>query len=286
MKMKFVALALTMAAPMAAQAAQYSTYADSPGVAVGFAEEVVTYNPGPGAFGVGANQPDVLGEPNGTSLSLGKKGDVTLKIGPNALKADGSSMIDLYVYEAGWWDSFDVYLSANGTTFTKLTPTTNARAARNTGSWVGFNIDGQVDSLLSYPYVKIVDTSNSTSTVPGTDGADIDGIMITSAASPVGNYVMHDTDMLGGNTYNLYQDGDTGAVGVKVITTQGAVAYIPFSDDDTLEPIALSVQSDVNNDGTNDLNVLVSRKADNAQLNIYRSLDGTLIRTIDNSAVK
>jgi len=46
------------------------------------------------------------------------------------------------------------------------------------------------------------------------------------------------------------------------------------------------VQSDVNGDSVNDIDVLVTRKSDNAQLNIYRDFNGALIKTIDNSAVK
>ena len=284
--MKKLILALACLASAAAHAEKYSTYTDTPGTAVGFATAVAEYNPGPGAFGDGAVQNNALGAPDGNYLSLGRLGNAVFKLGPNALKASGTSAIDMYVYEAGWWDAFDVYISANGVTYTKLTPTTLSKASGGTGSWVGFNIDGQVDSVLSYPYVKIVDTGGNTSTIPGTDGTDIDGIMITSAAAPVGNYVMHDTDMSNGSTYNLYQDADNGAVGVKVITREGAVSYVPFSADNSLTPLALSVQSDVNGDSQNDIEVLVNRKSDNAQLNIYRSQNGTFIRSIDNSAVK
>ena len=97
---------------------------------------------------------------------------------------------------------------------------------------------------------------------------------------------MYDTDMYQGKTYNLYQDKDSGAVGVKVITATGAVSYVPFSSDGSLLPIAVSVQSDVNGDSINDIDVLVTRKSDNAQLNIYRDFSGALIKTVDNSAIK
>lgn len=207
-------------------------------------------------------------------------------MGPNALKANGTSAADLYVYEGGWWDSFDVYISSNGVSYTKLTAATTSKASAGTGSWLGFNIDNQVDTLLSYPYVKVVDTSGSTSTVPGTDGADLDGVMITSAANPVGNLVMYDTDTLGGTTYNLYQDAETGGIGVKMVAPSGAVSYVPFSRDSTLVPVALSVQSDVNGDSVNDLDVLATRKSDGVQLNIYREQTGALVKTIDNSAIK
>ncbi|MBV8875236.1 MAG: hypothetical protein JO014_21265 [Metakosakonia sp.] len=86
---------------LSAHAEKYLTYPDSPGTAVGFATQVVSYNPGSGA--------------------------------------SGNSALP--------------------------------KSAFSTGSWLGFNIDSQVDPLLSYPYVKIVDTSNSSSTVTGTDGS-------------------------------------------------------------------------------------------------------------------
>lgn len=285
--MKKFILALACLVSLAAHAEKYGTYKEAPGTAVGFATSVVNYTPGPGASGEGAVQSYALGEPDGAkSLSLGRLGSAVLTVGPNALKADGTSAVDLYVFESGWYDSFDVYLSANGVDFTKLAVTTSAKASAGTGSWLGFNIDGQVDPVLSYPYVKVVDTSNKTSSIPGTDGADIDGVMITSAAVPVGNYVMYDTDMYNGATYNLYRDADTGAVGVKVISSTGAVSYVPFSTDDTLTPVALSVQADVDGDAANDLDVLATRNSDGAQLNIYRDLSGTLIKTIDNSVHK
>lgn len=284
--MKKLILALACVLSVSAYAEKYSTYAQAPGTAVGFATSVVAYNPGPGASGIGAIQSNALGAPDGSSLSLGKKGSVVLKVGPEPLVANGTSAADLYVFEAGWYDSFEVHISADGVNYTKLTATSSAKASGGSGSWLGFNIDSQVDTVLAYPYVKIIDTSNSTSTVAGTDGADIDGVMITSAANPIGNYVMHDTDMHNGITYNLYRDADTGVVGVKVINSNGVASYIPFSTDDTLTPIALSVQSDVNGDAVNDLDVLVTRNADNVQLNIYRDLSGALIKTIDNSLIK
>ncbi|WP_308907642.1 hypothetical protein [Pseudomonas canadensis] len=284
--MKKIIMALACLASVTANAETYSTYPESPGTAAGFVTSVVEYNPGSGAYGDGAIQSNVLGAPNGNYLSLGKLGNAVFKVGPNPLKADGTPAIDIYVYEAGWWDSFDVYISANSVSYTKLVPTTTAKASGGSGSWVGFNIDGQVDTALSYPYVKVVDTSSNPSTIPGTDGADIDGIMITHAAAPTGDYVMYDTDMYQGKTYNLYQDKDSGAVGVKVITATGAVSYVPFSSDGSLLPIAVSVQSDVNGDSINDIDVLVTRKSDNAQLNIYRDFSGALLKVVDNSAIK
>lgn len=284
--MKKCIFALACLLSLSAHAEKYLTYADSPGTAVGFATQVVSYNPGSGASGNSALPKSAFGAPDGTLVSLGKSGNIVLQFGPNALKADGTSAADLYVYEGGWWDSFDVYISTDNVTYKKLTATTSAKASGGTGSWLGFNIDSQVDPLLSYPYVKIVDTSNSSSAVTGTDGADIDGVMMTSAVSPVGNYVMYDTDAADGSVYNLYQDADTGAVGVKVIAENKTVSYIPFSSDDTLEPIALSVQSDLNGDAMKDINVLVKRKADNAQLNITRARDGSLIGIVDNSVTK
>lgn len=272
--------------PTSIFAEKYLTYAESPGAAVGFANSVVTYTPGSGASGSGVIQDSVLGAPDGNYLSLGKKGSVVVRIGPNALKADGTTAVDLYVYEGGWWDSFDVYVSSNNVDFTKLTVTTSNKSSGGTGSWLGFNLDSQVDRLLSYPYVKIVDTSNSTSTVTGTDGADIDGLVITSAAPSIGNYMIYDTDSLNGSIYNLYKDRDKGAVGVKIIGANGAVSYIPFSDDGTLEPIALSVQTDLNGDSANDVEVLVTRKSDNTQLNLIRDMGGSLLKVIDNGVIK
>ena len=291
--MKKLILIAGLIASFSSFAEKYTTYAETPGVAQGFATNVVSYSPGAGASGAATTQSRILGAPDDTndgtaskSLSLGKKGNVVVQVGPNALKADGTTANDLYIFESSWWESFDVYVSTDNVTFTKLTPTTQSIATSGKGSWLGFDIDGQVDPYQAYPFIKIVDTSNSTSTVPGTDGADIDAVVIMSAVTPAGNNIYYDTDATNGSIFNLYKDADTGAVGVKVIRADNSVYYIPYSADDSLEPVALSVQTDFNSDSENDVEVLVTRKADNAQLNIVRATTGALIRTVDNSVVK
>ncbi|KHT43332.1 hypothetical protein [Pectobacterium brasiliense] len=281
--MKQLLILVFMIFSASAHAVKYSTYKAIPSDAKGFAVEVVDYSPGTGASGVAAVQNNILGAPDDKYLSLGKKGSVTVRVGENALAADGTSAVELYVFEAAWWDSFDVYISPDNVTFTKLAITTQAKASAGGGSWLGFNLDGQVDASLSYPYVKIVDTSNSTSSIIGTDGADIDGVVITHTDLPVNNPIFYDTDTLNGNIFNLYKDASTGATGVKITRTNNTASYINYDQTDSLVPVALSVQSDFNGDSENDLEILVTRKSDNIQLNIVRSQSGELIKTITHS---
>lgn len=291
--MKKLILMLTCTFSVSAMADTYMTYKSVPGITTGYAKSVVQYNPGEGASGIGVITENILGVPDdpntGTTapfkfLSLGKGGNVIVEMSV-ALQVDGTSSNELYVFESRSYETFDVYISNDQTAWTKLAASSSA-IQDGAGSWVGFNLDGQVPTGQSYRYVRIVDTGKLGSALAGTYGSDIDAVISTAALPSQANYKYIDTDSRNGKVYDLYQNTGTGAIGVKIIDKDNKVTYVPFSTDGSLDAVAISLQGDFNCDDEKDINVLAMRKSDSVQLNIIKQQDGTAIRTIVNSVVK
>lgn len=292
--MKKYVIALMCLISASAFAETYKGYPDIPGSAVGFATEVVSYTPGPNVLASYKVPERVLGAPNHYSagestFSLGAAGSVVVRFSPLGIKKSGTADADFYVYEVGTYESWDAYVSNDGKTWVKATPVfkeinpASDKVTTNRGSVIGYDVDVIDSAEDSFIYVKIVDTSLSTYT--NSPGADIDAIVVASA-KVLGSEVFVDTDALNGKVYNLYQNDTTGAVGVKIINKDNAVSYVSFSTDDSLKPIALSLQGDFNCDDEKDINVLATQTADNVQVNIIKQQDGTAIKTIDNSVTK
>lgn len=292
MKKLIIMLACAFSVPVFAQS--YTGYPNIPGTAKGYATEVVSFTPGSNLNPTTMDPKRTLGEPNLYSknepvFALGAGGSLVLKFDPLAIKKNGTQEADFYVYEEGPFESFDAYVSTDGENWIKATSSfrdinpASPTTPTNRGSVIGYDVDVIGSEVAVYSYVKIVDTSMSTYSNPG---ADIDAVVITSAEKMEGEKIFYDTDARNNKVFNLYKDSLTGVIGVKVISKDNSVRYIPFSTDNTLDPVALSVQGDFNCDDEKDIEVLATRKSDNVQLNIIKQQDGTLINTIDNSIVK
>ncbi|MEI7261317.1 cell envelope biogenesis protein OmpA [Pectobacterium carotovorum] len=292
--MKKYAIALMCLFSVSAFAETYKGYPDIPGTAVGFATEVVNYTPGPKVSSSFKDPKRALGAPNRYSsgeatLSLGAAGSLVLRFSPLAIKKGGTVDADFYVYEVGTYESWDAYVSVDGNEWIKATPVFKdinpapGNVATNRGSVIGYDVDAIESTSDSFAYLKIVDTSLST--YADSPGADIDAVVVTSAKA-LGSEVFIDTDSRNGTIYNLYQNDVTGAVGVKIINKDNTVSYVPFSTDDSLKAVALSLQGDFNCDDEKDINVLATKTADNVQVNIIKQQNGTAIKTIDNSVTK
>ncbi|PXB02404.1 MULTISPECIES: cell envelope biogenesis protein OmpA [Pectobacterium] len=292
--MKKYVIALICLFSVSAFAETYKGYPDILGTAVGFATEVVSYTPGPKVSSSFKEPKRALGAPNRYSsgeatFSLGAEGSVVLRFSPYAIKKSGTADADFYVYEVGTYESWDAYVSNDGSEWIKATPVFQdinpapGNVTTNRGSVVGYDVDVIDSTFDSYSYLKIVDTSLSTYT--NSPGADIDAVVVTSAKA-LGSEVFVDTDSRNGTVYNLYQNDATGAVGVKIINKDNSVSYVSFSTDDSLKAIALSLQGDFNCDDEKDINVLAERKADSTQVNIIKQQNGTAIKVIDNSVIK
>lgn len=259
-------------------AQSYGGYPDIPANGVAFASESVLYEPG---AGVGAPQDDptrALGEPDQKTTSLGRLGSLVLSSGDYQFHADGTDEADFYIYEHLQVESWDTYVSTDSNTWLKVEPTFNVK--NGVGSVNGYDLDALGSMGSQYQYVKVVDTSNSSGTT--SSGSDIDGVVFVSAKYSGASQVV-DTDSRNGIVYNLEKHEVTGVIDVKIIDKLGTVEYVPFSSDDSLEPISLSVQGNYDCDDEKDINVLVTRKSDGVQLNIIKNQRGDEIRTIDNS---
>lgn len=292
--MKKCLVALMCLISFSSLAETYKNYPDIPAPAVAFATEVISYNPGPNVA-AGRDKPELtLGapafySPGKSPFSLGTGGSLVLGFSPDAIKKNGTADADFYIYEVGQYESWDAYVSNDGTNWIKASPAfsnVNPQPANSTtftrGSVVGYDVDRISGSDDSFRYVKIVDTSLTT--YAGSGGSDIDAVVVTSANS-MGTDVFVDTDSRNGKVYNLYQNDVTGAVGVKIIYKDNTVSYVPFSADNSLKAIALSLQGDFNCDDEKDINVLAT-KTSGVQVNIIKQQDGTAIKTIDNAVTK
>ncbi|WP_246316613.1 cell envelope biogenesis protein OmpA [Scandinavium goeteborgense] len=271
------AIGLAMATLSASTFAQvYAGYPDIPATGVGSATSVVSYSQGPGVTPPHNTAEYALGEPNNQSLSLGRSGDIVLTTSPMSVSGDKTSASDFYVYESVAYSAFDVYVSDDNINWTKMEVAYSAN--NSTGTVHGFDIDSL--GAGTYKFIKIVDTSNESGSTSA--GADIDGIVIASDKYTGAGEIV-DTDTRNGTVFNLEKDQDTGAVDVKKISKDGSVVHIPFSVDDSLEPITLSLQGNFDCDDAKDINVLATRKADDVPLNIIKDQQGNDIATIDNS---
>lgn len=292
--MKKVIFVVACMLTSSAFAQSYTGYPDIPGTAQAYATKVVSYSPGPGVAS-GYNQPShALGAPNyfsenETAFALGPSGNVVLSFEPLAIKKGGNANADFYVYEEAVYDSFDAYVSTDSTNWQKapvvfqdINPTPQG-AATTRGSVLGFDVDSLTSSDGTFTYVKIVDISKSTG--GNAPGADIDAVVLTSAQA-AGKNVLVDTDSRNGVIYDLYQNDVTGAIGVKIIEKNDSVRYVPFSTDNSLQAVALSLQGDFNCDDQKDINVLATRSNDSVQFNILKQQDGTSIKIIDNAVIK
>lgn len=273
----------------------YKNYPDIPAPAAAFATEVISYNPGPNVA-AGRDDPKLaLGapafySPGKAPFSLGTGGNVVLGFSPDAIKKSGTSDADFYIYEVGQYESWDAYVSNDGTNWVKATasfsnvnPQPASSATFTRGSVIGYDVDLISGATDSFRYVKIVDTSLST--YAGSGGSDIDAVVVTNAKA-LGADILVDTDSRNGKVYNLYQNDVTGAVGVKIIYKDSTVSYVPFSTDNTLTAIALSLQGDFNCDDEKDINVLATQTRGGTQVNIIKQQNGTAIKIIDNSVTK
>ncbi|QKN80775.1 cell envelope biogenesis protein OmpA [Scandinavium goeteborgense] len=260
----------------------YDGYPDIPADGVGFASQVSSYDVGSGSVQAPQDDPTrALGEPDQATLSLGGGGNVVLSTGDLTLHTDGTDgtdAADFYVYEHKLLESWDTYVSKDNLTWEKIEPVSTQ--SNSIGNVDGYDLDSLGSDSDGYNYIKLVDTSFSSTTA--TSGADIDGVVLATAKYSGGGELV-DTDSRNGTIYNLEKSKKTGAVDVKKISKDGSVDYIPFSTDDSLEPIALSVQGNFDCDDAKDINVLATRKSDDVPVNIIKDQKGNDIATIDNS---
>lgn len=273
-------------------AQSYPHYEDIPGTVKTGMNSIVQFLPGDDTSGENSIPENALGYPDGADASgvtsLGLSGSIIGSFKPYVLKGDGTNAAELYVYEWGWFDNFEVYISKDETNWIKLTEVSEGKNSPHQdgrGSWVGYDVDTTGGSVDLYPFVKVVDLGTQKSNPPGSSGADIDSVVITNGQF-IGGGLIVDTDSRNGQVFNLELAKGSGAVGVNVINKDNTEKYIPFTTDDSIIPVALSVQGNFDCNDEKDINVLATRKSDGMQLNIIKDQNGVDIRTIYNSSIK
>jgi hypothetical protein len=153
-----------------------------------FADAVVGYSP---TAGVGTDQDDpnaALGAPDydpptnsdGTYVSLGDQGVLTLQFTDNALTTSGDSGLDLWIFEIGAdLEPTAVKISKNGSNWIDVGDTS--------GGTSGIDIDAYIGSGVAagekYTYVQLIDILPHQSGSPWT-GADIDAVGAISSTEP------------------------------------------------------------------------------------------------------
>lgn len=272
----FFSLLLTITYPCFAQ--DYAGYPDIPTEGIAMGTSIVSYSPGAGAASPNNNPSSAIGAPNDSATSLGRGGNIVISMEPMELQGDGTTAPDFYVYEYVDYNSWDTYVSSDNENWIKLESVSSSK--NSTGTVKGYDVD-EINNG-QFPYIKIVDTSNESGS--SSAGADIDGVVIASAKRSTEENIV-DTDSRNGTVYNLEQEKTSGAVEVKIIDKANGVKYVQFTTDDSLSPIALSVQGNFNCDDEKDLNVLAIRKSDGVAVNIIKDTSGNDIKTIDNSVI-
>ena len=142
-------------------------------------------DPDPNFSNENTNALTVLGQPDYVDpwtgnkfLSLGQGGSIIAQFTDNSLKMDGSSFIDLYVFEVGpRTEEIDVYISADGYLFYGVGSVGGATSGVDIDSYAGQH---GYNALTEFKYVQLQDTGTNEYlwTFPG---PDIDAI----AANPI-----------------------------------------------------------------------------------------------------
>lgn len=142
----------------------------------------------------------------------------------------------------------------------------------------GYDLDKA--KLANYHYIKIVDASNESGSKSA--GADIDAIVLANSVSSEHSKVI-DKDSRNGLVFNLEKNKNNQSIGVRIIDNANSVRCINYSSDESLMPIALSVQGDFNCDDIKDINVLAIRQEDGVAINIIKDMNGNSVRVVNNS---
>lgn len=210
MKKMHLSLALPLVALCGAPAqAELISGIEFPQGAFSFADEVVSYSPGPGPDAAFREPANALGLPdvnttNGLSCflapstanclftSLGEDGSLVLRFTDNVLTGSsasgsvtgtGDGIDDLYVFEVGVAETSRVEISADGSGWVEVGEIGAGGDDVGVFSY-GFDIDrlgfGFTDS---FTYVRITDISTDPGTSP--EGADIDAVGAIQTVVPL-----------------------------------------------------------------------------------------------------
>lgn len=186
----FIIAAISLA-NMTAFAASFSGV-EFPQGAISFADAVTSYSPGSSITGIYKNPIRALGTPdwvtattaNTGSVSLGRDGELIVQFTDNALTTSGDEALDLWLFEVGSAENFNVAISTDNSNWIDV---------GDVNGLAGIDIDAVagVTAGESYHYVRLRDILPNQQLSPFSE-ADIDaiGAITTQVNTPEPTYVL------------------------------------------------------------------------------------------------
>lgn len=170
--------ALTISSGVHAMPTTYSgvTFPDGD---ISFADQVISFTPGPDVGAPHLDSSQVLGAPDGNHLSLGDSGSLIVRFSDNSLTTSGDATPDLHIFEVGAVvEVFNVAISQDLVNWIDL--------GDLSGQPTSIDIDGVagVVAFAQYSYVRLIDVGPNQTGSPFGE-ADIDAIGAISSAPPV-----------------------------------------------------------------------------------------------------
>ena len=170
--------ALSLSTGAAAMPTTYSgvTFPDGD---ISFADEVISFNPGPDVAAPHDDQNLVLGAPDGSHISLGDNGSIIVRFSDNSLTTSGDATADLHIFEVGAWvEVFNIAISQDLVNWIDLGDLSGQPTSIDIDAVAG------VVQFAQYSYVRLTDVDPNQTGSPFGE-ADIDAIGAISSAPPV-----------------------------------------------------------------------------------------------------
>jgi hypothetical protein len=170
--------ALSLSIGAAAMPTTYSgiTFPDGD---ISFADEVISFNPGPDVAAPHDDQNLVLGAPDGSHISLGENGSIIVRFSDNSLTTSGDATADLHIFEVGARvEVFNIAISQDLVNWIDLGDLSGQPTSIDIDAVAG------VVQFAQYSYVRLTDVDPNQTGSPFGE-ADIDAIGAISSAPPV-----------------------------------------------------------------------------------------------------
>lgn len=170
--------ALSLSTGAAAMPTTYSgvTFPDGD---ISFADEVISFNPGPDVAAPHDDQNLVLGAPDGSHISLGDNGSIIVRFSDNSLTTSGDATADLHIFEVGAGvEVFNIAISQDLVNWIDLGDLSGQPTSIDIDAVAG------VVQFAQYSYVRLTDVDPNQTGSPFGE-ADIDAIGAISSAPPV-----------------------------------------------------------------------------------------------------
>lgn len=170
--------ALSLSTGAAAMPTTYSgiTFPDGD---ISFADEVISFNPGPDVAAPHDDQNLVLGAPDESHISLGENGSIIVRFSDNSLTTSGDATADLHIFEVGARvEVFNIAISQDLVNWIDLGDLSGQPTSIDIDAVAG------VVQFAQYSYVRLTDVDPNQTGSPFGE-ADIDAIGAISSAPPV-----------------------------------------------------------------------------------------------------